>query len=209
MTRFLARALTAAAVCGLLVWSAGSLTSPAMAEDAITITEGMASFTVQTPDGPVEVKRIQDENNEITGFYAKTSHKCPPFCIQPMDVGEGVQTIGELELIDSLKDPDTVVIDARTLEWHLRSTIPGSVHIPYTEVAGRLNELGCTKKESGWDCANAKTVALYCNGPWCGQSPTAIRAMLREGYPADRIQYYRGGMQLWQLLGFSTIEGAM
>ena len=33
--------------------------------------------------------------------------------------------------------------------------------------------------------------------------------MLREGYPADRIFYYRGGMQSWQILGLTTIEGGL
>lgn len=48
---------------------------------------------------------------------------------------------------------------------------------------------------------------LFCNGPWCGQSPTAIRAMIGAGYPADRISYYRGGMQEWRLLGLTVAGG--
>jgi rhodanese-related sulfurtransferase len=39
---------------------------------------------------------------------------------------------------------------------------------------------------------------------WCGQSPTAIRAMIAAGYPAEKIQYYRGGMQDWRILGLSV-----
>lgn len=209
MTRRLSRALAALAlVFGLFALTTLTTADRALAEE-ITISEGVASVTVETADGPVEIKRIQDPDNELTGFYAKTSHKCPPFCIQPAVAAEGVATIGELELLDALKDADTMVIDARTLEWHLKGTIPGSVNIPYTEVAGRLDELGCTKGGDAWDCANAKKVALYCNGPWCGQSPTAIKAMLREGYPAEKIMYYRGGMQLWHLFGFNTVEGMM
>jgi hypothetical protein len=49
-------------------------------------------------------------------------------------------------------------------------------------------------------------VALFCNGIWCGQSPTAIRNMIEAGYPADRISYYRGGMQVWRVLGL-TVTG--
>ena len=35
----------------------------------------------------------------------------------------------------------------------------------------------------------------------------AIKAMLREGYPADKIFYYRGGMQAWHILGLTVVEG--
>jgi rhodanese-related sulfurtransferase len=179
----------------------------------------MPSVTVETADGPVTIQRIQDEEHELTGPFARTSRKCPPFCIQPMTPADGVETVGELELIELLKDPGAMVLDARTLEWHLEETIPGAYHLPYTQVADRLDELGCTEAGGnteaggdteaggGWDCADAKRVALFCNGLWCGQSPTAIRAMIREGYPRERIFYYRGGLQAWKILGLTTVEG--
>lgn len=56
-----------------------------------------------------------------------------------------------------------------------------------------------------WDFTHAKTLVLWCNGPECGQSPHAIRGLIAVGYPRDRILYYRGGMQLWQLWGLTTI----
>lgn len=194
----------AIAMAGLLAFA-----GPAAAEDEVRITGDLLEFQVETPDGPVTIKRIQDETNELTGYYAQTSRKCPPFCIQPMEAAPGVKTIGEVELVDLMRDPDAMIIDARTLEWHVKETIPGSVNIPYTEIATRLDELGCEKADSGWACDDARTVALYCNGLWCGQSPMAIRAMVREGYPPEKINYYRGGMQSWKILGFNTMEGMM
>ena len=47
----------------------------------------------------------------------------------------------------------------------------------------------------------------FCNGPVCPQSPTAILAMTRDGYPADKIYYYRGGMLDWAALGFPVVSG--
>jgi len=47
---------------------------------------------------------------------------------------------------------------------------------------------------------------LYCNGPWCGQSPTNIRTLLTLGYPAHKIKWYRGGMQAWESLGLTTVK---
>jgi len=182
---------------------------PALASAEVKITADMATATVSTMDGDVVIKRNADPNNTINPAYAKTSRKCPPFCLQPFTVAPGVTTVGELEVIDFLKNKTGIVVDARTVEWHVRGTIPGSVNIPFTQVASRLADFGCTKSGEKWDCANAKKALLWCNGMWCGQSPTAIKAMLREGYPADKLFYYRGGMNGWESVGLTVVEGSM
>ncbi|NVK19291.1 MAG: rhodanese-like domain-containing protein [Methylocystaceae bacterium] len=175
----------------------------------VGIGGGISNILVETEDGPIKIERIQDTSNVITGDFAKTSRPCPPFCIQPMKVADGVETYGERELIDFLKNKEGVLVDARTENWHLNGTIPSSVNIPYVEITQRMDELGCQKKENGWDCSKAKKIALYCNGPWCGQSPMAIKSLLREGYPASLMKYYRGGMQAWQALGLTVVEGSL
>ncbi|MEW6648283.1 MAG: rhodanese-like domain-containing protein [Pseudomonadota bacterium] len=60
-------------------------------------------------------------------------------------------------------------------------------------------------KTAYWDFTNAKEVLLWCNGPWCGQSPRAIKNLVNLGYPKERIHYYRGGMQMWKVLGMPTV----
>lgn len=184
----------------------GLLAMPVAAQEQkpVNIRPDIPSVTVQTPSGPVEISRIQDNAHEITGEWARTSRACPPFCIQPMTPAPGVTTIGELELLDMLADEEAVVVDSRTPEWFAGGTIPGAVNIPYTQVVDRLGELGCEIDFDGWACDEARPVALFCNGLWCGQSPSAIRNMIAAGYPADRIHYYRGGMQSWRVLGLSV-----
>lgn len=178
----------------------------AAAQEPVNIRPDLPSVTVETPAGPVTISRIQDNAHEVTGEWAQTSRACPPFCIQPMTPAEGVRTIGELELLDLLQDAGATVVDSRTVDWYLGGTIPGAVNMPYTQMTDRLGELGCSLDFEGWDCAEARRVALFCNGLWCGQSPTAIRAMIDAGYPADRIFYYRGGMQSWRLLGLTVAQ---
>lgn len=84
----------------------------------------------------IRIQRIQDQNNHLTGGFAKTSRKCPPFCIQPARVAPGVATVGEIEIMNFIKNrvgQDTgVLIDARTPQWHAKGTIPGSTNIPFT-----------------------------------------------------------------------------
>ncbi len=174
--------------------------------DPVNIRPDMPSVTVETPEGPVEISRIQDNTNELWGTWSQTSRPCPPFCIQPISPAPGVTTIGELELLDFLEKNEGILIDSRTYDWYAGGTIPGAVNIPYDVVVDRLGELGCEADFDGWDCTGAQRVALFCNGVWCGQSPTAIRNMIGEGYPAERILYYRGGMQMWRMLGL-TVTG--
>jgi len=178
--------------------------TPVLAEP-VNITPDMASVTVETDAGPAEISRIQDNENVVTGQWAMTSRPCPNFCIQPMNPAEGVTTVGELEVIAALQDPDVLVIDSRVQADYRGGTIPGAIHIPYTEMADRLGEVGCEVDIDGFTCEDPKQVLLFCNGPWCGQSPTAIRRMIEAGFPADHISYYRGGMQVWRMLGLSVL----
>jgi rhodanese-related sulfurtransferase len=188
-----------------LVIAALVAAGPAVAE-GVNIAPDMPSVTIETSSGPVEISRIQDPENVVTGEWAKTSRPCPNFCIQPMSPAPGVTTVGELELIALLQDPETTVVDSRTPDWYMGGTIPGAVNMPYTEMTDRLGELGCELDFEGWDCTNARKVALFCNGLWCGQSPEAIRRMIDAGYPAERISYYRGGMQSWRVLGLTVAQ---
>jgi rhodanese-related sulfurtransferase len=186
----------------------------------------------------VKVERIQDPEYQLEGYYAKTARKCPPFCLQPMQVDPRVATVGEIELFNfmdsELRNNSGLLIDARTPEWFNRGTIPGSINIPFTDLSKQgthemenallrfgarprvnvsafslkmeqLGILGSGDKTEKWDFSNAKKLVLWCNGPECGQSPRAIKGLLEVGYPAEKIFYYRGGMQLWQLWGLTTV----
>jgi rhodanese-related sulfurtransferase len=191
----------------LLTVAAATIVGIAQAEP-VGITKDMMSVEVQTPDGPVEISRVQDNEAVIEGEFAKIARPCPNFCIQPIIPAEGVTPIGELEILEFLNDPEVVVVDGRVPRDFAGGAIPGAVNIPYTEAADRLGELGCEPDFDGWICdgEDVKSVALYCNGPWCGQSPTAARRMIEAGYPADKIHYYRGGMQNWRMLGLTVSD---
>lgn len=184
------------------------LVEPTFAEP-VNIRPDVMSVTVDTAKGPVEIKRIQDNENKLEGDWAKTSRPCPSFCIQPMIPAPGVTPVGELEMMEFLKDPNVVVIDGRVTRDFEGGAIPGAINIPYTQAADRLGELGCEPDFEGFICdgEDVKSVALYCNGPWCGQSPAAARRMIEAGFPAEKIYYYRGGMQQWRLLGLTVSGG--
>lgn len=179
--------------------------------DEVNISRDVASVTVTTTGGAkVTISRVQDTDAMIKGDFARIARPCPGFCIQPISPAEGVTTIGELEVLAALQNPDIMVIDSRVRPDWETGTIPGSVSIPYTEMVDRLGELGCEVDFEGFECdpAAVTEVVLFCNGPWCGQSPTAIRRMIDAGYPADKINYYRWGMQGWRMLGLTVAGGS-
>jgi len=126
---------------------------------------------------------------------------------QPFSPVKGVKTITESELLYSLNDKEALLVDMRIEEQFLEETIPTAINIPYTEVELRLDELGCVKDTDKWNCSKAFKVYAFCNGPVCAQSPIAIKDMVRMGFPAEKIFYYRGGMLVWDALGLNTVKG--
>ena len=139
-----------------------------------------------------------------------------------MKLANGVETIGELEVLDYLQkmasgDKNVIVVDSRTPDWVEKGTIPGAVNIPWTKlnpargadpisIGEIMTEFGVKENEGLWDFSNAKTLVMFCNGMWCGQSPNNIKTLLRFGYPPEKIKWYRGGMQDWEILGLSTVK---
>ena len=181
--------------------------SPVIAEE-VGIARDTMSVVVETNEGPVEIMRNQDPEARLGEPWTKTSRPCPNFCIQPMIPAPGVTTIGELEVLEFLRTSTGVLVDGRVRTEYEEGTIPGAISVPYTEAADRLGEFGCEVDFDGWICeGDIPNVVLFCNGPWCGQSPTAARRMIEAGYPAENIYYYRGGMQNWNMLGLTIVPG--
>jgi rhodanese-related sulfurtransferase len=178
----------------------------------VEITKGVPFVKVDVNGKTYKIEREQRPNAYLTNTFALTSRPSPPFFIEPFHVSDKVETYGELEVLEFLEKKQGVFIDARLKNWYQKSAIPGAVNIPFkiflTDSPKRdkiLTDFGAKKRGSAWDFSNAKTLLLYCNGAWCGQSPTAINALMDIGYPEEKMKYYRGGMQAWQLLGFTTI----
>jgi rhodanese-related sulfurtransferase len=201
------------------------LAGNARADQPVGITAQQAWLDVMHEGRVVRIQREPDNFNQIDPDFAMTSRPCPPYCVQPMHLAPGVETIGELELMDYLRritqrDDTVLVVDSRDADWLQRSgIIPGAIHLPWTRLhpaqadAESIAEIltlqfGASRTGLLWNFENAKTLAFYCNGPWCGQSPTNIRQLLALGYPAHKLKWYRGGMQVWKSLGLTTVPMA-
>jgi rhodanese-related sulfurtransferase len=175
------------------------------------------------------ISRNQDNKATIHPAFAKTSRPCPPFCIQPTHpfAPASVETVSELDIIHAIRDiakgdKSKMVIDARTPVWMSAKkggTIKGSVNISFKKLNAEavakdpdavmdilIKQFGAIDNGSRvLNFSKAKTLYLFCNGSWCGQSPAAIRALLSLGYPESKLKYYRSGMNAWHSLGLSTV----
>jgi rhodanese-related sulfurtransferase len=217
-----------------------SLSATVSAEKlAVGITPDLQKLDFTHAGKSYTIMRNQDQKNTVNENFAKTSRKCPPFCIQPVVLAPGVDTLGEVEIIHYIKKmsegENILVVDSRTPDWVERGTIPGAKNIPWTKlnpakgattegiIEVMTKEFGAKLAEGAdaftvdeavaegnaskaFDYSEAKTLVMFCNGMWCGQSPNNILNLLKFGYPAEKLKWYRGGMQDWEVLGLSTVK---
>ena len=135
--------------------------------------------------------------------------------ITPISFHKEVKTIGELELIDFMKDAqgdeNMLVIDTRLTKWYKLRTIPTAINIPFNlinedqyEFEDILKTLGVKILEDTYDFTNAKSLALIDNASWCMQSTWAMQNLVKLGYPKSKIYWYRAGLTGWTMLNLTT-----
>lgn len=183
----------------------------------VLLSEGVKSVNISLNGESFTIQRNQTPSNTITDLYANTTVGS----LQPMILAPGIETIGELDVIEYLQqaqaDSNIVLVDTRTPFWFSRMRIPASINVPYSLFKGELSAFETVEKffnvkvdERGeLDFSQAKTIVGYCNGYFCGQTPSAFTreafSLINIGYPPEKLKYYRGGMQAWTSLGLTVI----
>jgi len=182
--------------------------------DKVKITPDIAYIYVYHKGKAVKIHRIQDTKHKLTGEFALTYR--PGKNIQPIKVRKDVKTIGEDELLDFMRNKVNkkrgILIDVRPKISYKKESIPSAVNIPLRVKDNKakferiLKIFGAKRKSDGTlDTENVLDLAVYCNGLWCAKSSEFITALLDAGYPAENLLYYRGGFQMWKILGFTTV----
>lgn len=183
--------------------------------DTVKITPDISYIFVYHKGKAVKVHRIQDTQHKLTGEYARTYR--PGTYIQPIDLKNGVKTIGEVEVLQFMKDKVNkkkgMIIDVRDKEKYQEESIPSAVDIPMKIVENStamnkiLQSLGMKLLDDGsWQTHSAMELVIYCDGLWSEKAIKMIDKLLEMGYPAEKITYYRGGFQMWKILGFTTVR---
>lgn len=203
----------------LLSLMASSLLFTSLNATEVNIVVGLPYVDIDVDGKSVRIERVADTKHKLTNSFTKTSRPAPPFSIQPYQPISGIDTVSELDVLDFLKNQVAinkgVLLDARMPKWNKSGTIPGSTNIPFSILASKGNNtyiekifslLGVTKEKDAWEFKDAQNLLVFDNGPWCQQGVRAMKNLLKLGYPKSKILYYRGGMQYWQILGFTTIS---
>jgi len=117
-------------------------------------------------------------------------------------------------LKDEVSTHKGILIDTRLRSWFELETIPSSLNIPFSVIESAdkskikkiFQVLGMRSKSDGsWDSSKARKLIIFDNGIWCAQANHFLPNMLKYGYPAEKILYYRAGLQGWKLLGLTTV----
>lgn len=162
----------------------------------------------------VTIDRNNSEAARYAASFAAPVGSCGAPCIAPMQAAAGVDTLGETEvlsfLVDKVANSEGLLVDARMPEDRAQGFIPGSVNLPYATMLGEtkfraeiLQALGTRALDGVFNFADAQHLLIFDTGPSSDDAGTLITALLEVGYPAEKISYYRGGMQVWSVLGFS------
>ncbi len=99
----------------------------------------------------------------------------------------GLPTIGRDELAVLMEHGAVTVVDVRPAEEYRAGHLPGAVSVP----PDRLDELLPTLPAD-------EEVVAYCRGPYCVYADEAVRALLRAGRRARRLE---GGFPAWAAEG--------
>jgi rhodanese-related sulfurtransferase len=183
-------------VCAALVCCA---VVPAGAQSS-RITEERPSFTFSLSGQTMRVERA--------------GAPCPSRCVQSMTAATGVVTIGELEVIDFIDlfvtKAQGVLVDARLPVAYAAGTLPGAVNLPASTLYASnpyrgdlLNALGV--RDGGY--GQAFDIVIFGGGPDDPAAQDALRALVASGYPAAKLKYYRGGLDVWTSLGLTVANG--
>ena len=186
------------------------------AADTLPVTAN-AVFTFNGQE--IVISRASSVDQTTLNALASVSNTCSAPCLSPMIVADGVTTLGEMEVIEFLsstvQNGDGLLIDARLPEHRALGLIPASVNIPAATLAPAnpfrdeiLMALGAEKFQGIFNFTDMMTLVVFDGGPATSDAQTLITDLIAAGYPADKISYYRGGMQVWAMLGLSTTTPA-
>lgn len=177
--------------------------SPLFAQSA-AITETARSFSFSLNGNDIAITR--------------NGASCPSSCVQPMQVSPGVDTLGELEVIAFLQDAVSsgagLLVDVRLPGAFSSGSVPGAVNVPVATFApdnpyrnDLLSALGTSNVAGTPNFSGAYSLVLFGSGPDDRSAADAINSLLDAGYPAGKIDYYRGGAADWTGLGLSLSVG--
>ncbi|MBD3665765.1 rhodanese-like domain-containing protein [Sulfitobacter aestuariivivens] len=198
--------------CSAAAWLIGATAGLAQEQ----ISEAKASFIFN--EERVKISQGTPDAVAFIETFAAPTSACGAGCVVPMQAARGVPTLGEIEVLAFLTDEVAgnagLMVDARAPQDRAKGFIPGSVSLPQHTLSESnsfrddiLRALGARDLDGVFDFTNARALLVYDTGPGSDDAGKLISKLMTTGYPAEKLFYYRGGMQVWTVLGFSIEKG--
>lgn len=141
--------------------------------------------------------------------------ECPPDCIVPIQAAQGVDTLGPIEVIRFLQSEVAsmtgLLLDVRMPEGFAAGHVPGALNVPGPTLAAEnpyqrdiLLALGARDAGGVLEFDTAPALAIYAAGPSQDEALRAVQALVAAGYPAQKLRFFRGGMQEWLQFGLTV-----
>jgi rhodanese-related sulfurtransferase/predicted transcriptional regulator len=106
---------------------------------------------------------------------------------------EELEVIGREQLLERIQAGEVVALDVRPSAEYRAGHIPGARSVPLEELPAMIDELPPELK-----------VIAYCRGPYCVFAPAAVRALVRAGRSAARLEE---GFPEWRRAGLPIAVG--
>jgi hypothetical protein len=187
--------------------------SSAQAEDLDF--SGAAAFMFN--GAPIVIAPASTDAARHAALFAAIAPACNPHCIASQTVAEGVATLQEPDvlafLVSEVSENMGLLADAPMPGDRAQGFIPGSVSLPFETVSENnefrdeiLKALGARAFEDVFNFTDAQDLVVFDGGPTQDDAAMLINHLLGAGYPPEKIRYYRGGMQVWSVLGLTVQE---
>ena len=189
------------------------LCAPLVAQADIAV--GIPHVEFQFGGQAFSVKRNASGESALPNFYANTARICPEYCIEPGIAAPDVVTLTELDVFAFMQENVTngsgLLVDVRLPADFAAGSIPGAISLPAATLVANnpyredlLLALGAKGELGQMDFSNAFDLLVFDDGPWSPTAREAVQLLLGSGYPAQKIRYYRGGLQMWHIFGLTV-----
>jgi len=181
------------------------------------IANGLSSVEFDFGGQAFRIQRGAGGSGSLPEKYARTTRTCPEYCIEPATAADGVATLTELEVFGFMQQNVTMgsglLVDARLPADYASGSIPGAISVPAATLVANnpyredlLLALGAKGTLGQMDFSGAFDLLVFDDGPWSPTARQAVQLLLEAGYPAQKIFYYRGGLQMWHIFGLTVSE---
>lgn len=175
---------------------------------ALWACPGAAGELLLTPDLAEVRLSLRGQEAVIARAQEGPGLECPPGCIVPIQAAKGEDTLGPIKAIGFMQAELVakigLLLDVQMPARFAAGHVPGpksAAENPYQRDI--LLALGARDAGEVRESDTSPALAIYAAGPSQNDAVRAVQALAAAGYPAQKLRFFRGGMQERLQLGLT------